>query len=83
MYNDSKLLAVADEEGYVSIVDTAAGLPSEMSDDWGPNKPRAQWLAHRNAVFDISWCNVRGWERDREAGGGGGGWQSAGPAVAS
>ena len=56
--NNSKLLAIADEEGYVSIVDTSCPLPSEMADDWGPNKPRAQWLAHKNAVFDISWCNV-------------------------
>ena len=58
VYRDSKLLAVADEEGYVSIVDTASELPTEMSDDWSANKPRAQWLAHRNAVFDIAWCNV-------------------------
>lgn len=60
-YNDGKLLAVADEEGFVSIVDTSCELPTEMADDWGPNKPRAQWMAHRNAVFDLSWCNVRGW----------------------
>ena len=59
VYNDCKLLAIADEEGFVSIVDTSAELPTEMADDWGPNKPRAQWLAHRNAVFDIAWCNVR------------------------
>ena len=58
VYNNSKLLAIADEEGYVSIVDTSCPLPTEMADDWGPNKPRAQWLAHKNAVFDISWCNV-------------------------
>ncbi len=57
-YNDCKLLAIADEEGYVSIVDTACQLPTEMADDWGPNKPRAQWAAHRNAVFDLVWCNV-------------------------
>ncbi|KAL4422044.1 hypothetical protein ABPG77_004860 [Micractinium sp. CCAP 211/92] len=56
-YNDCKLLAIADEEGYVSIVDTACQLPTEMADDWGPNKPRAQWAAHRNAVFDLVWCN--------------------------
>ncbi|KAL4443774.1 hypothetical protein ABPG75_011511 [Micractinium tetrahymenae] len=56
-YNDCKLLAIADEEGYVSIVDTACQLPTEMADDWGPNKPRAQWAAHRNAVFDLAWCN--------------------------
>lgn len=58
MYNDSKLLAVADEEGYVSIVLTGAELPAEMVDDWSDHKPRAQWLAHQNAVFDIAWCNV-------------------------
>jgi hypothetical protein len=58
LYNNSKLLAVADEEGFVSIVDTSSELPAEMADDWGPNKPKAQWLAHRNAVFDIAWCNV-------------------------
>ncbi len=44
----------------MSIVDTSCELPTEMADDWGPNKPRAQWMAHRNAVFDLSWCNVRG-----------------------
>ncbi|KAI3428243.1 hypothetical protein D9Q98_006623 [Chlorella vulgaris] len=57
VYNDSKLLAVADEEGYVSIVLTGAELPAEMVDDWSDHKPRAQWLAHQNAVFDIAWCN--------------------------
>lgn len=59
VYNGSKLLAIADEEGYVSVVDTSCALPTDMADDWGPNKPRAQWLAHRNAVFDLCWCNVR------------------------
>lgn len=57
-YNDCKLLAIADEEGYVSVVDTSCQLPTEMADDWGPSKPRAQWAAHRNAVFDLAWCNV-------------------------
>lgn len=42
----------------MSIVDTACQLPTEMADDWGPHKPRAQWAAHRNAVFDLAWCNV-------------------------
>lgn len=88
VYNHSKLLAVADEEGYVSVVDTAAPLPTEMADDWGPNKPRAQWLAHRNAVFDVAWCNVSGaglgWVPGVARGWRSGGWaRRLAPAVAS
>ena len=57
VYNDGKFLAVADEEGFISIVDTAAPLPRTTADDEDP-KPRAQWLAHKNAVFDIAWAKV-------------------------
>lgn len=57
VYNGGKFLAVADEEGFISIMDTAGPLPRSTADDDEP-KPRAQWLAHKNAVFDIAWAKV-------------------------
>lgn len=54
MLHDRKYLAVADEEGYVSILDTTTPTPQEIHDGWPP----AQWLAHQNAIFDIAWCKV-------------------------
>lgn len=75
VFNGGKFLALADEEGFVSIVDTAAPLPRSTADDDEP-KPRAQWLAHHNAVFDIAWAKVRyrgcgsaHWAGGRRAGG--------------
>lgn len=51
-----KYLAVADEEGYVSVLDTAAPLPRGLHDE---GSTPAQWLAHHNAIFDVAWCKVR------------------------
>ncbi|KAL0019055.1 hypothetical protein WJX79_000368 [Trebouxia sp. C0005] len=51
--NNRKYLAVADEEGYVSILDTSAALPRGLHDE---NGTPAQWLAHHNAIFDLAWC---------------------------
>lgn len=53
--NNRKYLAVADEEGYVSILDTSAALPRGLHDEKGTP---AQWLAHHNAIFDLAWCKV-------------------------
>ena len=53
--NNRKYLAVADEEGYVSILDTCAALPRGLHDE---NGTPAQWLAHHNAIFDLAWCKV-------------------------
>lgn len=50
-----KYLAVADEEGYVSVLDTAAPLPRGLHDE---GSTPAQWLAHHNAIFDVAWCKV-------------------------
>ena len=52
--HDRKFLAVADEEGYVTILDTTAPAPREIHEGWPP----AQWLAHHNAIFDVAWCKV-------------------------
>lgn len=57
--NGSKLLAVADEEGWLCVVDTAAGqLPSSLHMD-AACAPKAQWLAHQNTIYDIAWAKVR------------------------
>ena len=53
--NNRKYLAVADEEGYVSILDTTKPLPRGLHDD---NATPAQWLAHHNAIFDLAWNKV-------------------------
>ncbi|KAJ3176225.1 hypothetical protein HDU87_005440 [Geranomyces variabilis] len=46
---NSKLLAVADEEGMIGIINAAHDVRYETE------KPRSQWLAHHNAIFDICW----------------------------
>ena len=53
--HDRKYLAVADEEGYVSVLDTSAPLPRGLHDE---GSTPAQWLAHHNAIFDLAWCKV-------------------------
>ncbi|RMZ54730.1 hypothetical protein APUTEX25_003108 [Auxenochlorella protothecoides] len=54
VYNHGRLLALADEEGYLTIIDTSQALPRSTADEAGP-RPSAQWLAHRNAIFDLAW----------------------------
>ncbi|KAJ3146655.1 hypothetical protein HDU89_006127 [Geranomyces variabilis] len=46
---NSKLLAVADEEGMISIINAAHDVRYDKE------KPQSQWLAHHNAIFDICW----------------------------
>ena len=53
--NNQKYLAVADEEGYVSILDTTKPLPRGLHDE---GATPAQWLAHHNAIFDVTLCKV-------------------------
>lgn len=48
------LLAVGDEEGLVSILDTSRLLPDSLS----RGKPNAQWLGHQNAIFGLQWYQV-------------------------
>jgi hypothetical protein len=56
--NGCRLLTVGDEEGCVSIVDTAAQqLPSSLYTD-AANPPRAKWRAHHNTIFDMAWAKV-------------------------
>eukprot|EP01052_Picozoa_sp_SAG31_P035277 SAG31_NODE_4233_length_3434_cov_1.980810_5_plen_441_part_00 len=54
---DGHLLAVGDEEGYVSLLDTS--VPVEY-DHWGRLLPRpgghSFWQAHRNAIMAIAWA---------------------------
>lgn len=52
----SHLLAVADEEGFVSIFNTCHKLPSSLNSLVKTGSARRElWLAHSNAVFDICW----------------------------
>ena len=56
----NKFLATADEDGFVSIINTAQELPVALDEDSSPTRPVAQWTAHRNAIFDLRWaCNDR------------------------
>lgn len=57
--NQSKLLAVGEEEGYISIIDTQAqqALPSLLYGD-EEAKPRAWWRAHANSVYSLAWAKV-------------------------
>ncbi|KAG6545554.1 hypothetical protein Mapa_013156 [Marchantia paleacea] len=53
---EGEMLAVADEEGYVSIFNTNGQLPS-MADCYSKTRDvRSKlWMAHTNAVFDVCW----------------------------
>ena len=50
-------VAMGDEDGFVSIVNTNIEQPSCLSDHESPRRPVAQWRAHKNAVFDLSWAD--------------------------
>lgn len=56
-----KFVAMGDEDGWVSMVDTKKGLPSALSDSTSVNRPVAQWRQHKNAVFDLKWANDDAW----------------------
>jgi len=71
-YCDCRLLALADEEGCLSVVETGgAALPLALYAEAGAGaasaagvsapRPRAQWLCHNNAVFDLAWARVSAW----------------------
>ncbi|KAF5739603.1 transducin family protein [Tripterygium wilfordii] len=52
----SHVLAVADEDGYVSLFDTRRKFTSFASPLENTGKARANdWVAHQNAIFDVCW----------------------------
>ncbi|KAL2609907.1 hypothetical protein R1flu_028480 [Riccia fluitans] len=53
---EGQMLAVADEEGYVSVFNTDTYLPS-MADCYSKTRDLRSklWMAHTNAVFDVCW----------------------------
>ena len=56
----TKLLAMGDEDGFVSVLNTAAPPPDTL-DDNGPTRASAQWTAHRNAIFELEWAKDDTW----------------------
>ena len=56
-----KFVALGDEDGWVSVIDTKKELPSTLSDSASENRPVAQWRQHKNAVFDVEWANHDAW----------------------
>ena len=60
MDHGRRYLGIADEEGYISVVDTTAPLPEDIHlVEEGCVRPRAQWEAHKNAIFDFAWAKAR------------------------
>ena len=53
------MLALSDEDGWLSFVDTSSQLPTCLDDSRTDTRPKGQWYAHNNAIFDIAWCKVR------------------------
>ncbi|CAG8487575.1 10784_t:CDS:10 [Ambispora gerdemannii] len=49
---DGRFLAVADEEGVISLLDTRVDNRIEMG---GYERSRVQFQAHENAVFEVQW----------------------------
>ncbi|GBG79386.1 hypothetical protein CBR_g29535 [Chara braunii] len=52
------LLAVADEEGFVSIHDTRRRFPFVNETRGKDDVKVAQWIAHNNAIFDVAWTRA-------------------------
>jgi hypothetical protein len=52
------MLAVADEDGYVSCLNTDKPLPDSLDVNDAARAVNAQWLAHDNAIFDLCWMQV-------------------------
>ena len=57
----SNMVALGDEDGYVSIVRADKDIPRNLCDDSSPNRPVGQWRTHKNAVFDLAWANQDRW----------------------
>ncbi len=55
------MVAMGDEDGFVSIIRATDTIPSTLGDPSAPNRPIGQWRAHRNAVFDLEWANEDRW----------------------
>eukprot|EP01018_Ginkgo_biloba_P036131 Gb_09523 [translate_table: standard] len=52
----SHMLAVSDEEGYMSLFNTRRRLPSSLTCEQNTGDVRTElWRAHNNAIFDICW----------------------------
>lgn len=50
-------LAAADEEGVVTVLDTRRSLFDQMHATTRATTPRARFVAHDNAIFDIIWMD--------------------------
>ncbi|WCJ21070.1 Transducin/WD40 repeat-like superfamily protein [Euphorbia peplus] len=54
--SNSHILAVSDEDGYVTLFDIRNKFPSHASHQESSEKARiSDWVAHQNAIFDICW----------------------------
>ncbi|XP_037495373.1 denticleless protein homolog [Jatropha curcas] len=52
----SHILAVSDEDGFVSLFDARKKFPAYASHQEFSDKARiSEWVAHQNAIFDICW----------------------------
>ncbi|XP_052197452.1 uncharacterized protein LOC127804612 isoform X2 [Diospyros lotus] len=52
----SHILAVTDEDGYVSLYNSRLKLPSHSSYQENAERARvSEWVAHENAIFDLCW----------------------------
>lgn len=60
--SDGVHVAVADEEGYITIADTTQILQAADADESVSRNflaQKAQFESHNNAVFDVKWSHVR------------------------
>ena len=56
---DQRLLAMADYDGYISMVNTSEVLPDCINVIDEPEQDvKAQWVAHRNAINDLYFIKV-------------------------
>ena len=57
---DQRLLAMADYDGYISMVNTSEVLPDCINViDEPEQNVKAQWVAHHNAINDLRFIKVR------------------------
>ncbi|OAY29502.1 hypothetical protein MANES_15G150000v8 [Manihot esculenta] len=51
----SHILAVSDEDGYLSLFDVRKKLPYASHRECSDKSRISEWAAHQNAIFDICW----------------------------
>ncbi|PSS30362.1 Denticleless protein [Actinidia chinensis var. chinensis] len=60
---NSHIVAVSDEDGYISLYNTRFKFTSSSTYQENAEKSRVcEWIAHENAIFDVCWIKIKLWD---------------------